>query len=35
MQATLQAARLEQLQIEFFLFLVGTLKVFVKYLVCK
>ena len=35
MQATLQAARLEQLQIEFFLFLVGIFKVFVKYFVCK
>ena len=35
MQATLQAASLEQLQIEFFLFLVGIFKVFVKYFVCK
>ena len=32
---TLQAARLVQLQIQFFLFLVGIFKVFVKYLVCK
>ena len=35
MQATLQAARLEPLQIKFFLFLVGIFKVFVKYFVCK
>ena len=35
LQATLQAARLEQLQIEFFLFLVAIFKVFVKYFVCK